>query len=180
VPTSPSSRSVCEPSADPASPARRFDTHDAVYVRPVGHSAGGQLTVWAASQGRPDRGGPSAVTFTGCVCLAGVLDLSEASRLRAGRVPGRLRPRLDDRIVPREQSTAYVAAAEAVGAPVSFHEVPGDHSAVVDPTSDAWDTVIGLIGDRATTGRRAVTRRRSRAPGGSVRGSSSWWRVAMP
>jgi predicted esterase len=51
----------------------------------------------------------------------------------------------DDEIVPREQSTAYVAAAEAAGAPVSLHEVPGDHSAMIDPTSEAWDTVSALI-----------------------------------
>jgi hypothetical protein len=52
-----------------------------------------------------------------------------------------------DEVVPREQSTAYVAAAQAVGAPVSFHEVPGDHSSVIEPTSSAWDTVTRLLGD---------------------------------
>ena len=50
-----------------------------------------------------------------------------------------------DKIVPREQSTAYVATAQAAGAPASLHEVPGDHSAMIDPTSEAWDTVGALI-----------------------------------
>jgi hypothetical protein len=52
-----------------------------------------------------------------------------------------------DLVVPREQSTAYVAAAEAVGAPVSFHEVPGDHTSVIEATGETWKTVIGLLGD---------------------------------
>jgi acetyl esterase/lipase len=152
-----------------------FDTVDTSDVRLVGHSAGGQLAVWAASRRDITPGGPSAVTVTRCVSLAGVLDLAEASRLRLGsgnvdrlmggtpaQVPAtyalgdpvQLVPAgceiacvvgRDDSVVPREQSTAYVAAAEAVDAPVSFHEVPGDHSAVIDPTSPAWDTITGLL-----------------------------------
>ena len=61
-----------------------FDTVDAADVRLVGHSAGGQLAVWAASRRDTTPGGPSAVTVTRCVSLAGVLDLTEASRLRLG------------------------------------------------------------------------------------------------
>ena len=53
-------------------------------MRLVGHSAGGQLAVWAASRRDTTPGGPSAVTITRCVSLAGVLDLTEASRLRLG------------------------------------------------------------------------------------------------
>ena len=152
-----------------------FDKVDASDVRLVGHSAGGQLAVWAASRRDTTPGGPSAVTITRCVSLAGVLDLTEASRLRLGSgnvdrlmggTPAQVRANYaqgdpvqlvpagceitcvvgrDDGVVPREQSTAYVAAAEAVGAPVSLHEVPGDHSAVIDPTSPAWDTIAGLL-----------------------------------
>jgi acetyl esterase/lipase len=152
-----------------------FDTIDASDVRLVGHSAGGQLAVWAASRRDTTPGGPSAVTVTRCVSLAGVLDLTEASRLRLGSgnvdalmggrpaevpdhydqgdptrlVPAQcavacVHPR-EDQVVPREQTTAYVAAAEAVGAPVSLHEVPGDHSSVIDPTSPAWQTVTRLL-----------------------------------
>ena len=152
-----------------------FDTVDTSDVRLVGHSAGGTLAAWAASRRDTTPGGPSAVTVTRCVSLAGLLDLAEASRLRlgAGSVdllmggtpaqvpehyaqgdPIQLVPAgcavdcvvaVDDEVVPREQSTAYVAVAEAAGAPATLHEVPGDHSAVIDPTSDAWDTVSALI-----------------------------------
>ena len=51
----------------------------------------------------------------------------------------------DDEVVPREQSTAYVAAAEDVGATVSFTEVPGSHAEVIDPTSEAWPTILELL-----------------------------------
>ena len=152
-----------------------FDTVDTSDVRLVGHSAGGTLAVWAASRGDTTPGGASAVTVTRCISLAGVLDLTEASHLGlgAGNVdllmggtpaqvpenyaqgdPIQLVPAgcavdcvvgADDKIVPREQSTAYVAAAAAAGAPASLHEVPGDHSAMIDPTSEAWDTVGALI-----------------------------------
>jgi hypothetical protein len=50
-----------------------------------------------------------------------------------------------DLVVPREQSTAYVAAADAVEAPATLHEVPGDHASVIDPRSEAWSTIIGLL-----------------------------------
>ena len=154
-----------------------FDTIDAADVRLIGHSAGAQLAVWAASRRDTTPGGPSAVTVTRCVSLAGVLDLTEAARLRLGgrnveillggtpgAVPGNydrgdptrlvpagcpvacVHPR-DDQVVPREQSTAYVAAAQEVGAAVSFHEVPGDHSSVIEPTSDSWEAVFGLLTD---------------------------------
>ena len=152
-----------------------FDTVDTSDVRLVGHSAGGTLAVWGASRRDTTPGGTSAVTVTRCVSLAGVLDLTEASRLGlgAGNVdllmggtptqvpenyaqgdPIQLVPAdcavdcvvgADDQIVPREQSTAYVAAAEEAGAPASLHEVPGDHSAMIDPTSEAWDTVTALV-----------------------------------
>ena len=155
----------------------RFDRVDTADVRLVGHSAGGQLAVWAASRRDITPGGPSAVTVTRCLSLAGVLDLTAASRaglangnvdlLMGGtpeQVPDRyhegdptllvpagcpvacLHPR-HDQVVPREQSTGYVAAAEAVGASVDLIEVPGDHSALIDPTSPAWPTVTTLLAD---------------------------------
>jgi acetyl esterase/lipase len=154
-----------------------FDDVETADVRLVGHSAGGQLAVWAASRRETTPGGPSAVAVTRCVSLAGVLDLTQASRLRLGGAnvdllmggspqtvpdhydqgdPTRLVPAAcpvacvhpsGDLVVPREQSTAYVAAAEAVGAPVSFHEVPGDHTSVIEATGETWKTVIGLLGD---------------------------------
>ncbi len=154
-----------------------FDGVDTTDVRLVGHSAGAQLAVWSASRRDTTPGGPSQVTVTRCVSLAGVLDLTVASAqgLGAGTVdtlmggtpaqvpdhyavgdPTLLVPAScpvacvvgsDDHIVPREQSTAYVAAAEAVGAEVSLDEVPGDHAAAIDPLSEAWPTVLRLLAD---------------------------------
>ncbi len=154
-----------------------FDAVDADDVRVVGHSAGGQLAVWAASRRDATPGGASAVTITRCVSLAGVLDLSTAAAQGLGSgnvdelmgggptdVPERYReadPTLlvpagcpvacvvarDDEIVPRAQSTAYVAAAQRVGATASLDEVPGDHSTIIDPTSTSWTTVLRLLAD---------------------------------
>ena len=153
-----------------------FDTIDAADVRLVGHSAGGQLAVWAASRRDTTPGGPSAVTITRCVSLAGVLDLTTASAegLGSGNVarlmggtptevpehydagdPTRLVPAgcevacvvgRDDSVVPRTQSDAYVAAAQEAGAPVTLDEVPGDHSALIAPRSEAWATVSRRLG----------------------------------
>ena len=151
------------------------DGVDTADVRLVGHSAGGQLAVWAASRRGRTPGGRSAVTVTRCVSLAGVLDLSTAAtsglgsgnvdRLMGGSptlVPQHYRdgdPALlvpagcpvacvvarDDQTVPRTQATAYVAAARGAGAAVSLDEVPGDHFAVIDPTSAPWATVLRLL-----------------------------------
>jgi acetyl esterase/lipase len=158
-----------------------FDTVDAGDVRLVGHSAGGQLAVWAASRRDTTPGGPSAVTVTRCLSLAGVLDLTGASRqgLGSGNVdllmsgtpadvpdhydvgdPTRLVPAScpvacivgrDDEVVPRSQSDAYVAAARSAGAPVTLDEVPGDHSALIDPESRAWPTVLRRLGEKLQT-----------------------------
>jgi acetyl esterase/lipase len=53
----------------------------------VGHSAGGQLAVWAAGRSRLAAGTPGAgpaVGLAGVVSLAGVLDLSTAARQKIG------------------------------------------------------------------------------------------------
>ena len=142
-----------------------FDTVDASDVRLVGHSAGGQLAVWAPRAGDTTPGGLSAVTVTR-FGLAGVLDQRGRGCALGGRnvdllmggPPGavpenydqgdsrRLVPAAcpvacvhpaDDLVVPAHSPLAYVAAAEAVGAPVTLDEVPGNHSDVIDPTSEA-------------------------------------------
>lgn len=43
-----------------------------------------------------------------------------------------------DRNVPVEQSRSYEAAARAAGDPVTLTEVPGDHFAIIDPSTAAW------------------------------------------
>ena len=52
---------------------------------------------------------------------------------------------VDDEIVPREQSTAYVAAAEAAARPPRSTRSPETTRPMIDPTSEAWDTVAALI-----------------------------------
>ncbi len=152
-----------------------FDTVDTAQVTLVGHSAGGQLAVWASSRTDTSPGGPSAVTVRRCISLAGVLDLTTASEQQLGggnvdelmggtpaEVPDHYRggdPTLmvpagcpvdclhgeDDTVVPAEQSTAYVAAAELAGAPATFRSVPGDHSSIIDPAGDSWATLLRLL-----------------------------------
>jgi acetyl esterase/lipase len=128
----------------------------------VGHSAGGQLAVWAA--GRPEP----AVPLSAAVAQAGVLDLAAAYRQHLSddavaeflggtpdEQPGRYRaadplaatpPRVPvlcvhsraDDVVPTSQSEAYVAAAEGRAV---LREVTGDHFAVIDPHHASWATV---------------------------------------
>lgn len=141
----------------------------------LGHSAGGQLAVWAAGRRRPGRWAPAAVGITHAVAQGGVLDLRAAAEQDLGggavqaflgggpaqvpqayaaadptaRVPlevpvwcvhGR-----NDTTVPLAQSQAYVAAATAAGARATLVEVPGDHFALIDPTSDAWARTVGVL-----------------------------------
>ena len=137
----------------------------------VGHSAGGQLALWAAAQQLRVR--PAVV-----VSLAGVLDLRAAARERLGRdavvaflggtpdeVPQRYEeasprtllplgvPQLlvhgtaDDR-VPVDQSRSYAATAADAGDKCRLLELDGvDHMALIDPASDAWrrtgDALVG-------------------------------------
>jgi acetyl esterase/lipase len=128
----------------------------------IGHSAGGQLALWAA--GMP--------TVAAVVSLAGVCDLESAARERIGdgaaveftggtpeerpeayalADPMRLRPadaevllvhgEVDDR-VPVEQSRRYARAAREAGDHIELLELAGvDHFAVIDPRTQAWKTV---------------------------------------
>ena len=60
---------------------------DPMRVVTCGHSAGGQLALWAAARSRLPAGIPRdnvAVTVRGAVSLAGVVDLKEADRLGLG------------------------------------------------------------------------------------------------
>jgi acetyl esterase/lipase len=61
---------------------------DSSRVVAVGHSAGGQLAVWAAGRSALPGGAPGsgpAVTLAGAVSQAGVLDLAAAARAGVGR-----------------------------------------------------------------------------------------------
>lgn len=148
---------------------------DTPTVVALGHSAGGQLAVWAAGRRRPGRWASAAVGVTHAVAQAGVLDLRTAAEDDLGggavqaflggapdertdayaladpvaRVPleipvwcvhGR-----DDTTVPSAQSRAYVAAATAAGARAALVEVPGDHFALIDVSSDAWARTVQVL-----------------------------------
>ena len=136
----------------------------------VGHSAGGQLALWAAA--RPE----SRVRLAGVVAQAGVLDLREADRLELGegatarfigghadevpdayadaspieRVPAGV-PVLvvhgeADQRVPVEMASAYADAARAAGDEVDLVLRPGDdHFVHLDPASGAWADVTGWL-----------------------------------
>jgi acetyl esterase/lipase len=126
-------------------------------VTALGHSAGGQLALWAAS-----REGPR-VPVTRVVAQAAVCNLAVAGEpaweLLGGRpdevperyaaadpmrlvplgVPTLLVHGAGDETVPVQRSRDYAAAARAAGDPVELVEpVPGGHRVHPDPRSEAW------------------------------------------
>ncbi|MEJ7833800.1 MAG: alpha/beta hydrolase [Nocardioides sp.] len=137
----------------------------------LGHSAGGHLATWAASRDRFDQWA-GGVAVTGVISQAGVLDLRQGydDGLGGGAVEGFLghpptaaddpvdparQVPLDvpvwcvhaagDAIVPISQSEDYVAAAARAGAEAELVEVDGDHFVVIDATSEAWTTTLGIL-----------------------------------
>jgi pimeloyl-ACP methyl ester carboxylesterase len=125
----------------------------------VGHSAGGQLAVWAASL-------PNVVAT---VSQAGILDLREAARIgvcggQVGRLlggrddlyeqaspierlplgrPALLVQGLDDTIVPAAIGRRYRDAAVAAGDRCELVELEGvGHFEHIDPDSGAWRIVV--------------------------------------
>lgn len=136
----------------------------------IGHSAGGQLALWAAGRQRLPAGAPGAaptVRVCAVVAQAAVSDLVKAGApahaLLGGtpeEMPDRYRladpirrvplgvPTLlvhpaDDQTVPVERSRAYAAAAKAAGDDVVLVEsVGGGHRAPIHPGSEAWLKVV--------------------------------------
>ena len=143
---------------------------DLACVIAIGHSAGGQLALWAAGRPAP------RVRLAGAVSQAGVADLVDAD-LRglsdgaaalflggsAAEMPGRYAEASPlarvplgiaqlvvhgdrDEAVPVELSRAYVAAARAAGDAVEYAELAGcGHMQHLDPASAAWATVIAWL-----------------------------------
>jgi acetyl esterase/lipase len=146
--------------------ARLQDTSlDLDRVMLLGHSAGGQLALWAAGRAwlPPGAvGSTPAVRAAGVVALAAVSDLESAGaparELLGGgptAVPGRwaqadpirrlplevpvgMVHAIDDETVSVEHSRAYSAAARAAGGVVTLTEAPGGHRDPIDPSSRAW------------------------------------------
>ncbi len=154
---------------------RRLDGVDTRSVLALGHSAGGQLAAWAASRDATTPGGAPRVEVTGVVPQAGVLSLARAATSGlggsavpglVGGMPGRLprRYRLvdplarlplgvpvrcvhgtDDGTVPLSQSRGYVDAARAAGDDARLVTVPGDHFALIDPSTPAWRRTVQVL-----------------------------------
>ncbi|HVF76849.1 MAG TPA: alpha/beta hydrolase [Solirubrobacteraceae bacterium] len=145
---------------------------DLARVTLLGHSAGGQLALWAA--GRPELpadapGGAPRVVATRVLALAAVSDLESAGRparmLLGGspdEVPERWRQAdpmrriplgvpvglvhsIDDETVSVQRSRDYAAAAAAAGADVSLAETEGGHRDPIDPVSRAWNVAAGWL-----------------------------------
>ncbi|MEO6318486.1 MAG: alpha/beta fold hydrolase [Acidimicrobiales bacterium] len=121
-------------------------------------------------EGAPGR--DPKVVLTGAISQAGVLDLVAGADQRLGGgavqsllggdpaavpdrysagspsalvpigVPVELFHGSADRHVPIDQSRRYAGAALTAGDPVTFTEVPGDHFAIIDPTTEAWAACV--------------------------------------
>jgi acetyl esterase/lipase len=122
-------------------------------VRAVGHSAGGQLALWAAS-----RGGISRVAALAAPC--NLRTTGDDGRALMGGSPDELPERYaaadpmqllplgtptllvhgeEDATVPVKRSRRYAEAARAAGDDVELIEpVPGHHRVYLDPRSSAW------------------------------------------
>jgi acetyl esterase/lipase len=138
----------------------------------VGHSAGGQLALWAAGRAQlpPDAPGAGPRVASGRVlALAAVSDLvragQPATRLLGGSpsavparwaqadpmrriplaVPVALVHGTRDATVEVQRSRDYATAAESAGAPVTLIETQGDHRDPIDPSSAAWRAATGWL-----------------------------------
>ena len=130
----------------------------------VGHSAGGQLALWAASRARLPAGAVGAdprVPATAVLALAPVTDLArarvhaeallggtpdavpdrwaQADPVRAGTpgIPALVVHPTQDETVPVKRSRAYAAATG-----VELVETPGTHRDPIDPSSAAWTAAV--------------------------------------
>jgi acetyl esterase/lipase len=152
-----------------------LDLPDGIPSFSIGHSAGGQLAVLAASWDSEEEF-PGFVPDT-TVSLSGVLDLrrgieqgvggdaikhligyqdpAEAIAHSTGPDPAQQVPASgtviavhakDDELVPVDQSSSYVRQARAAGGDAELVLVPGGHFDLIDPASEAWAKVVELLG----------------------------------
>jgi acetyl esterase/lipase len=153
-------------------PSRKLDLSR---VTALGHSAGGQLALWLASQSRYDFAETYApVRIARVVALAPVTDLRGIAEANKGMVreimggtpserptryaelsPLELLPLgvpqvvihgTDDWLLPFAASERYVAAARAAGDDVTLVPIPGmGHLAVADPSSAVWPNLLAAV-----------------------------------
>lgn len=137
---------------------------DVSRVHAVGHSAGGQLALWAG--GRPQPG----VALRSVVALAPVTNLERAgvwARALVGGSPADVPERFavadpvrrapldipvlivhpaDDATIPVARSREYVQVARARGGEVELVEpATGGHRGPIDPGSAAWTAAAGRL-----------------------------------
>jgi len=136
----------------------------------VGHSAGGQLALWAAR----------TIAVRGVVALAGVCDLGTGYSMSLGNgavaallgggpadvperyaeadplarlplgVPAIMVHGIEDGVVPVELSRRYAEAARAAGDRVELVALPDvEHYGVIDPESAAWPAVLRALDELA-------------------------------
>lgn len=145
---------------------------DLTRVTLLGHSAGGQLALWAAGRPELPAGAPGSapqVSATRVLALAAVCDLEGAGRAArelVGGTPSELPERWDqadpmrriplnvpvglvhavaDETVSVRCSRDYFAAARAAGADVWLSETPGGHRDPIDPGARAWQAAAGWL-----------------------------------
>lgn len=145
---------------------------DLTKVIALGHSAGGQLAVWAAGRMARERWTQARVPITAAVSQAGVLDLetgfennlgggavaalmggapdpayddADPTRMLPLSVPVRCVHAPDDANVPIGQSEDYVRRATEADADATLTEVTGGHFDIIDPETEAWAAQIGLL-----------------------------------
>lgn len=133
---------------------------DLTRVDVVGHSAGGQLALWASARATLPEGAVGAapvVPVRRVVALAPVTDMARASgpaelllggtadsvgvrwaqadplRRGAPPVPALVVHGVDDATIPVARSRTYAARTG-----VELIEVPGSHSDPIDPSTSAW------------------------------------------
>ncbi len=148
------------------------DRLDLDRVTAVGHSAGGQLALWAGGRSSFPAGAPGAsprVKLHGVLALGTVCDLTlagnVAARLLGGTpedvpdrwaladpmqrvplaIPVALVHATDDETVPVKHSREYAAAARAAGADVTLVESRGGHQDPINPGSEAWRAGVGWL-----------------------------------
>ncbi len=149
--------------------------HLAHKVVVLGHSAGGHLAGWAAGRTDRTPGGPARVPLTSVISLSGLLDLSDAAlepvsqypvRHFMGGAPTQVPDRYavadpallvpascpvvacqaeDERVIPTDQASRYLAASRAAGGEASYVALPGNHFDLINPDAAAFPVVRRLV-----------------------------------
>jgi len=158
-----------------ADPGLRDAGLDLGRVTLLGHSAGGQLALWAAGRAELPAGAPGAgpqVDASRVLAMSAVCDLQRAgdpARALLGGTPAEVPERWaqadpmrriplgvpvglvharGDETVSVERSREYAAAARAAGADVTLAEPPGGHRDLINPGSTAWEVAAEWLSAR--------------------------------